>query len=443
MPCLLQYCALCRDGWKAAMSSLAGLLSSPWLSPTAGPIRRIWCTSCGGPDPRWWVFGTEMARAPLGTYWSPAHVAASGSSIDRREALFRALGETVERHASMHAIHHADEVMIPVESTSIADRFARCAPDEACPPLFRGVNRDRPIGHVRMEVLADGTEVHVPTPYVHLGYMASNEDELATFPISTGTAFSEDLVQALWRGLCETAERDAIMLFWLSRSGFRQIDVEPAHAPSALVERLARLAEADLSVRLLDISTDFPIPVVLAIVSGREYPFTTVGASCHQSLERACCKALDEAVSVRVSLRHEKWQRANLDFEEFDWVRRLEDHMVLYGSWPESPALAFLDEAPGIPLATATREYAAQPPANSVGLAGFASRLREELGLTVLASELECSDTAPFGHVVRVVVPEMMPLSQDHRARWLDTPRLHRRLSAGGEGPNPYPHPFA
>jgi thiazole/oxazole-forming peptide maturase SagD family component len=206
---------------------------------------------------------------------------------------------------------------------------------------------------------------------------------------------------------------------------------------------MARLTDADLSVRLLDISTDFPVPVVLAVVTGRDYPYATVGACCHPSLERACCKALDEAISVRVSLRHEKWQRTIPDFEDFDWVRQLEDHMVLYGSWPESPALGFLGASPKVPLETAKREYAPEVPDDRDGLIRFVFGLRDDLGLTVLASELECLDTAPFGHVVRVVVPEMMPLSQDHRARWLDTPRLHRRLSAGGTAINSAPHPFA
>jgi ribosomal protein S12 methylthiotransferase accessory factor len=371
------------------------------------------------------------------------HFSAAGASIDRQEALYRALGETVERHASMHAFDRAEQVMMPFAATSLADRFPRCAPDEAAPPMFRGQNWDAPISHVRMQQVANGAEVDVPAPYVHLGYMAPSDEFLATYPVSTGIAFSPDRVQALWRGLCEVAERDALMLFWLTRSGFRRIDARTGRASTALARRLDRLDEVDLTWTLVDISTDFPVPVVFAVVAGREYPYLTVGASCQTSLDQACCKALDEAVSVRASLRHDKWKKPVVDIEDFGWVKRLEDHMVLYGSWPDSQVMDFLQESEVVDLHAARSGQVTEPPASGMELAGFAAHLRAELEVTVLACDLECADTAPFGHVVRVVVPEMMPLSQDHHARWLETPRLLRRLASAGHDINPFPHPFA
>jgi ribosomal protein S12 methylthiotransferase accessory factor len=371
------------------------------------------------------------------------HFSAAGASIDRQEALYRALGESVERHASMHAFDQAEPVMMPFAATSLADRFPRCAPHELSPPMFRGLNWDHPVSHVRMQQVANGAEVDVPTPFVHLGYMAPSDEFLATYPVSTGIAFSPNRVQALWRGLCEVAERDALMLFWLTRSGFRRIDARAGQASTALARRLKRLDEVDLAWTLVDISTDFPVPVVFAVVSGREYPYLTVGASCQMSLDRACCKALDEAVSVRASLRHDKWKKPVADFEDFDWVKRLEDHMVLYGSWPGSPVMDFLQESEVVDLRSARSGQVTEPPVSGMELTGFAAHLQAELGLTVLACDLECDDTVDFGHVVRVVVPEMMPLSQDHHARWLDTPRLLRRLAVSGHEINPFPHPFA
>jgi hypothetical protein len=43
-------------------------------------------------------------------------------------------------------------------------------------------------------------------------------------------------------------------------------------------------------------------------------------------------------------------------------------------------------------------------------------------------------------------VPQMLPLSPDHRVRWLATPRLLRLAGLSAPDPsalNPYPHPFA
>jgi len=51
-----------------------------------------------------------------------------------------------------------------------------------------------------------------------------------------------------------------------------------------------------------------------------------------------------------------------------------------------------------------------------------------------------------FGDVVKVIVPEMVPLSQDHNVRWLASSRLQQKAWSNKyaiEDFNIYPHPFA
>jgi hypothetical protein len=46
--------------------------------------------------------------------------------------------------------------------------------------------------------------------------------------------------------------------------------------------------------------------------------------------------------------------------------------------------------------------------------------------------------------VVRVVVPQLVPLSSRHAVRWLATPRLVDAAGGGEEARfHPHPHPFA
>jgi hypothetical protein len=69
----------------------------------------------------------------------------------------------------------------------------------------------------------------------------------------------------------------------------------------------------------------------------------------------------------------------------------------------------------------------------------------QEAGLTVLWTEVTAPEAAAFGHVVKVIVPEMVPLAQDYNARWLATPRLRQAAGpdrAGALAWNPFPHPF-
>ncbi|MGN6757383.1 MAG: YcaO-like family protein, partial [Thermomicrobiales bacterium] len=83
-------------------------------------------------------------------------------------------------------------------------------------------------------------------------------------------------------------------------------------------------------------------------------------------------------------------------------------------------------------------------PGDLPALAHFAAA-RERDGLTVLWADLTLPEAAPFGHVVKVIIPELMPLSEDHAARWLGTPRLLARAglaAASAAHFNPYPHPF-
>lgn len=424
---------------------IRALLGSPpdgWLDPRSGPVRQFWGTRLGPPHPRWWVFGAALARAPFGTSWSQVDFSAAGSSIDRAEALTRALGETLERHASLHSIAEVVQEPAVLLENPLASRFPRCAAHESCPPMFKGEHWDIPVDHVRAEIAATGINVMVPTPFVHLGYTAPTFDLLATYPISTGTAFAPQRHDALWRGLCEAAERDAIMLFWFTQSGFRRITLETS-APPALERRTAHLTEVGLDFDLFDITTDFAVPTVLAVIRGPEYPYITVGASCQDDPVRACSKAFDEAVSVRYSLSHDKWRQPVPSFTDFGWVRRLEDHMVLYGNWADCPALEFLEDAPRVALLDLARRERPSPPRSDHDFVRLSQRLLRDFGLTVLVADLPCADTAPYGHVVKVLVPEFMPLSQDHNARWLDTPRLKRRLDESRFQLNPYPHPFA
>ena len=67
-------------------------------------------------------------------------------------------------------------------------------------------------------------------------------------------------------------------------------------------------------------------------------------------------------------------------------------------------------------------------------------------GLSVLWADLTAPDVADLGFVVRVVAPELVPLSPDDRIRWLGTARLlgrARLVDATRAAFTPYPHPFA
>jgi ribosomal protein S12 methylthiotransferase accessory factor len=291
--------------------------------------------------------------------------------------------------------------------------------------------------------------VWVPAGYVHLGFAPSEPETPVTLPISTGLAFSPGLPQAIWRGLCEVAERDAIMLSWLANRPKAALTFSVDAVDNALASeiryRIDVLHTAGVRPRLFDISIGFRAPVVLCLLQSETLPFLTAGASCHEDPLRACCKAIDEAVSVRFALPLARSTPRHTD--DFRATKTLEEHAVLYAHWRDSPAVeGFSSNALQRRPLSDFLESAFPPAPNSLAeLRNIAQRMSRD-GLTVLWADLTTSDLINLGHVVRVLVPEFMPLSQRYDARWLATPRLHRFLrerDVSLADINIYPHPFA
>jgi len=233
---------------------------------------------------------------------------------------------------------------------------------------------------------------------------------------------------------------------WWCRDHVSEIVVD-RKAPEFLKERMDRLRHVDLEGHLFDISTDLRVPTVFAVIRGARVPYFVVGAACHEDPATACAKALDEAVSGRVASRFKGWTGTVSSLTGFDWVQRLEHHMLLYANWRDTPGFEFLlrNANDRHPFEVFANQDWMSPPTTMTALKKLAVSLKGA-GLDVLWADLTSEEAEPFGTVVKVFIPQMVPLSQDHRVRWLASPRLNRRRSnqaATGDGFNPLPHPFA
>jgi ribosomal protein S12 methylthiotransferase accessory factor len=430
------------DSLQHDAGGLRGVLS--WIDDRFGPIIKLSGFPLYPPDPRWWLYACDLARAPIGTWTSPSYFGSSGASIDASEALQRALGETVERYCSMNPgpLDEESFLLRPADG-GMAGHFPTCSVNEPCPASLKGFEHvTTEVPHVRARFLANDGHVPIPKAFAEIQMRQRPDEPLLTLPISTGLAFQPELWAAVWRGLCEVAERDAMMLMWWLREPSPEISTQGLSVPLPLHERMRRIAQANLVARLFDVSTDYRVPTVFAVVCGESFPYLTAGASCHSDPALACTKALDEAVAARVGARGDRWSRDIPSLSTFSWVRLLEHHMMLYAGWRKTPALDFLLER-GRSVSYdefAERDWWAAPegPGN---LDTIAKRLAS-IDLTGLWIDLTTPEVAEFGSVARVCVPEMLPLSQDHNVRWLGTPRLLKRMRRG-VSLNPYPHPFA
>lgn len=412
---------------------------STWVDGRFGLLGEVHCSRLGHPEPGWWYCGGGLARYPVGNWFSPDPASSAGTSTDREEALWRALGEGVERYSALNA--PIDGVPLTLRETGLAARLPVCAPDEPCPPSLRALPLDAPLTQVPVRRLADGREEFVPAGFVHLNFHPEPPEPLVTLPISTGLAFHTDPPTAIWSGLCEVAERDAVMSMWWRRAALPEIDCTGPDVPDDVADRVERLTHAGLHARLFDMTTDFRVPSVFGVLSGERYPRVVVSAACRSDPARACTKTLDELVAMRIAMRGRQESVPDIP-------RRLEDHALRYAHRGPHPAFDFLLD-PGTRDAISFAAFAGQPwweqPGDMAALAARAGDLAEH-GLTVLWADVTAAEAAGIGTVVKVIVPEMLPLSPDDAIRWLGTPRLLAQAgvtTARSSHFNPHPHPFA
>jgi ribosomal protein S12 methylthiotransferase accessory factor len=291
-----------------------------------------------------------------------------------------------------------------------------------------------------MTSVADGRSVLVPATMACLNFMPAAPERPVTLPISTGLAFAPTLTAAVWRGLCEVAERDALMRMWWCQNPIPRITCATSkQVPLRLRLRLRELERSGRTTHLFLLTDDFPAPGCFCVVESPSYPRLSCGAAVKDDLASACAKAIDEAVSLSAIAPH--WQREGRRPPlAADRVVTLEDHAMFYADGDHGDAFDFLlAGAPAVEFDEASTTLCA--PSDWDQLTALAASFRHTRGWDILWSDITAEEVRMHGHVVKVVVPQMIPLSPDHNVAYLATSRLARSRPSNGFNRNP--HPFA
>ncbi len=320
----------------------------------------------------------------------------------------------------------------------------RCSQAELSHPrsLVLDVDTRAPLRWVRGWSLTDRRELWVPAVSVWMHLAPRSAGERYTHPISTGCATHTDLSQALVNAICEVVERDAIALTWYQRLALPRITID--EAPAGLAPLLDRLRASQVDTLFFDATTDVGIPTVYSLDLTPHNRVLGQLVMCNTSLDPAdaVAKIIRESASSRIAMQIPRGRPSDVD--EFLHVFHGASYM---GEPQRRHDFDFLVDSPrraplaGLPsLATGT-------PAGD--LAVLVERLRAA-GAQVIAVECTTDEARDVGfRVVRVIVPELMPLSFTHRARYLAHPRLYTAPKAMGHPVhaeadlNPLPQPFA
>ncbi len=108
----------------------------------------------------------------------------------------------------------------------------------------------------------DGEKRYLPTGYLYFGVPA--EGRRTVCADSNGNAAGSSTEDAILQGALELIERDAVALWWYNRTPMPGVDVASLGEPW-LMEMLSQYASIGRELWVLDLTSDFGIPVMAAL----------------------------------------------------------------------------------------------------------------------------------------------------------------------------------
>lgn len=396
------------------------------------PFRQFKCKSLKGEDPKWFVSSLILANNPIGSIRAQHLGGAAGSSIYIEDSITSCVCEGFERYSSINYFMKDTPCMKKIDYSK---GYIRCADEENAPASFKKNGVTVPIEHTKVFRLIDDTTDYLPYELVHLGFQKTDINKLFFSPISTGCAFQTDKTHALKRGLEEVIERHALMSWWYDNDRKEKVIDLTDCIDFDVHERIERLHAKNIRMRLFEISPIEGFPVVFCMLQSNKFPYFSCGASCSTDIMHAIIKSMDEAVSIRYM--SEFIGRRNVITDNFKWVKNLEDHMVLYSNWKDSPVIQnIMDKQSG---QLNFNDYQIIKLDTMDDLRVQANMLNQ-LGYDVYYKDLTIDEIKPIGVVYRVIIPQMIPLTQYDDIRWLSSLLTNGKTLADI---NPYPQPFS
>ena len=165
--------------------------------------------------------------------------------------------------------------------------------------------------------LLDGQAVPVLAQAVYLDFAARTAEPLLTDANSTGCAAGADREDAVLRALLECIERDAVALWWYA--GHQH----PAIALDVMDQLQPRLCwwlmGRQRQTRLLDVTTDIGVPVVVAFSFFQNGSAIAIGSAARLTRAEAALAALTEMIQTETAMTQ---AMEAADPGVIDWIAR-------------------------------------------------------------------------------------------------------------------------
>ena len=384
----------------------------------------------------------------------------AGGGGDKLEmALAAALGEMVERYC-MYWYDKKD--MIKSSYRELGEAAAH--PEALRLYSEEQVRTKRP--EVKLSFFTDDVEInwvsgwsltqkrpiYVPATLVYLGYETEADEHVIGRNASTGLAAGATLEEAILSGLNECIERDAFTIAWMRRHVNGVIDIDDPQL-NEIIRRRYKTDNPLIDLRIWDVTLDIPSPSLFGVLRrpaefGYAMSLSSVSRTSPVDAVQKCSREIGQGFPyIRYLLDQlQDWEPA----EDYSDLVTFDHHYTLYNKYPDlvKRNFAFCDS-------TEKRIPMSQMPDQSTGTPrGDVERLIElldDVGLEVIVVDIATPDVRDLDlHVVRVLVPGLVPMHGNHNFPYLGVKRLHevpKKLNWESEGwvdtgINPDPHPF-
>ena len=438
---------------NAEYSALARRLREVLVDPRCGFVPRVTLSGTDADEPA--LVGATAAvgnvsglrGASTGGNQTRHAVHGAGVGLTEDEATVAALAEAVERHAAS-TFYEEQSTWFAAEAAKgrvlDLETVPRCSEQEMKNPhcSLTWPVKDKPIRWVKGLCLHTGDVVSIPAvmAYSHAGWRGPQER--FWLPISTGCAAHGSYEQAILTGICEVVERDAISLIWLQRLALPRIFVDSLGPEAAPYWELCQKGSADIEYNFFNATTEVGLPTIYGVQVSRHHPYarTIVGCSTALSFDRALAKVIKDLISFKRAFSAER--KLSLDVKSFTGLL----DGATYMAKPEHASVFdfLLASSRTLSLDDLTRRQSPH-----VTLREVLRKLAKHK-MQALAVDLTTDEAIRAGlRVVRVLIPELQPLSLHTAAQYLAHPRLYSAPEAMGYQAkseahlNLWPQPFA
>lgn len=370
---------------------------------------------------------------------------ASGVSFDKKRALLKVLGETIERY-SLSTNNDKKFIYKSYEELIIIDDGSVLNPTDIIGILNKRIRPRDPLlaklHWAKGRSLLSNKNILLPAQLVYVPYVYEHTEIVLQRPISTGTAAGSTIDEALYRGICEIVERDAFMINYLNMLPSPRIDLSSMEDEkfSSILETFNRYK---LELVILDLTTDLKIPVYSAITLDRTGlgPAVSVGLKAGFHLKETIIGAIEESLMVRFGTRDQ--------FAFEDQKNKEEDDIEARASfWFPPSSIEYLNF------------WLKSKNVKKININHFNDKqniLKKTIGILnnrkieSLYVDITDKKTRKYGFIVlKIIIPQLHPLYLDEKYPYLEGNRLYDtpvkmealRKPRTKNQLNKIPHPF-